>query len=144
MSEDGKSGGKSAGRGPRGRFAPGNPGKPKGARHKTTRAVEALLEGQAHELTKTAIRAALDGDGTALKLCLDRILPPKRPGDRPLDITALPEAPGEAMAAIIEAVTSGELLAHDAEKLAALVKARADLASLAELEERVARLEGAK
>ena len=33
----------------RGKFAPGNPGKPKGARHKVTRAVEELLEGQAED-----------------------------------------------------------------------------------------------
>ncbi|MEL7259226.1 MAG: hypothetical protein AAFN80_15540, partial [Pseudomonadota bacterium] len=31
-----------------GKFAAGNPGKPKGARHKTTRAIEELLKGQIH------------------------------------------------------------------------------------------------
>ena len=39
-------------------FAPGNPGRPKGARHKVSRAVEALLEGEAEALTRKAVEAA--------------------------------------------------------------------------------------
>jgi len=54
----------------------GNPaGRPKGARSKTTLAVEALLEGQAEALTQKAIEKALEGDGVALRLCLERIAP---------------------------------------------------------------------
>ena len=47
-------------RGPDGTFAPGNPGKPKGSRHKATRAIEALLEGQTEQLTQAAIDKALE------------------------------------------------------------------------------------
>src|SRR5262247_2805958 len=68
----------------RGKFRPGNPGRPKGARHKTTLAIEALLEGQAEKLTEKAIRMALGGDVTAMRLCLDRLAPP--PKDRPIQI----------------------------------------------------------
>ena len=44
-------------RGPRGRFLPGNregPGRPKGSRNKTTMMIEALLEGEAEELSLSA------------------------------------------------------------------------------------------
>ena len=65
----------------RGGFQPGqsgNPaGKPKGARNKTTLAVEALLDGEAEALTRKAIERALEGDSVALRLCLERI--PSRP-----------------------------------------------------------------
>ena len=44
-----------------GRFKPGNPGKPKGARHKTTLAIEALLDGEAEALTRKAIELAKAG-----------------------------------------------------------------------------------
>jgi hypothetical protein len=54
-------------------FKKGNPGRPKGARHKVTCAVEALLEGDAEALTRKAIEKALDGDTVALRLCLERI-----------------------------------------------------------------------
>jgi len=61
----------------------GNPaGKPKGARHRATLAAETLLDGEAEALTRKAIELALAGDPIALRLCLDRILPPRR--ERPL------------------------------------------------------------
>ena len=53
-----------------GKFAEGNPGRPKGARHKVTLAVEELFAGQATELTQKVIEKALDGDTTALRLGL--------------------------------------------------------------------------
>jgi len=61
-----------------GTFAPGNAlgGRTKGSRHRSTLAIEELLDGQAEALTQKAINAALEGDGMALRLCLERILPP--------------------------------------------------------------------
>src|SRR3954467_14886671 len=53
-------------------FQPGNPGKPKGARHRTTLAIDALLDGDAANLTRKAIEMALGGDTVAMRLCLDR------------------------------------------------------------------------
>src|SRR5215208_4970074 len=70
------------------RFKPGNPGKPKGARHKVTLAIEALLDGEAEALTRKAIELAKAGDLVALRLCLDRICPPRK--DWPVSF-ALPE-----------------------------------------------------
>jgi len=67
----------------------GNPsGRPRGARNKTTLAVEALLDGEAEVLTRKAIERAKDGDSVALRLCLERILPPRK--DRPVSF-ALPK-----------------------------------------------------
>ena len=79
------------GRGPGRPFAPGtsgNPrGRPSGSRHKTTLAMEELLDGEAEKLTRKAIDLALAGDMVALRLCLDRTIPPRR--DRPV-LFALP------------------------------------------------------
>tara|TARA_R110002074_G_scaffold104113_7_gene224749 strand:+ start:1065 stop:1292 length:228 start_codon:yes stop_codon:yes gene_type:complete len=58
------SGEKTDDRNPDGTFAPGNPGKPKGPRHRATQAVEALLEGQHEALTQATIDKALEGDVT--------------------------------------------------------------------------------
>jgi hypothetical protein len=67
-----------------GTFAPGNPGKPKGTRHKATQAALALLDGKAEALIRQAVTMALQGDGAALRLCVERIAPPARPhGGRP-------------------------------------------------------------
>src|SRR6516162_9210224 len=65
----------------------GNPaGKPKGARHRATLAAEALLDGEAEALTRKVIELALEGNIFALKICLDRILPPRRERDVALNL----------------------------------------------------------
>src|SRR5215831_16128593 len=102
----------------------GNPaGRPKGARHRATLAAEALLDGEAEALTRKAIELALGGDPIALRLCLDRILPPRR--ERPLRF-ALPELrsaadAAPAIAAILAAVASGSTCVTEAGELAKLV-----------------------
>ncbi len=55
----------------------GNPsGRPKGARNKTTIAVEALLDNEAEALTHKVIELALAGNMAAIRLCFERLLPP--------------------------------------------------------------------
>src|SRR3954447_8683346 len=85
----------------------GNPlGKPKGARHRVTVAAETLLEGEAEAITRKAIELAKGGDGPALRLCMDRILPARR--DRPIffNLPPLTKAADavEANAALVAAV----------------------------------------
>src|SRR5690349_8799504 len=57
----------------------GNPaGRKPGSRNRATMAAEALLEGEGEALARKAIELALEGDTTALKLCLERIVPRRR------------------------------------------------------------------
>ena len=53
-------------------------GRPPGSRNRTALAAEALLEGEAQALTRKAIELALEGDTTALRLCLERIVPQRK------------------------------------------------------------------
>ncbi|NQV87596.1 MAG: hypothetical protein HQ492_11025, partial [Woeseiaceae bacterium] len=63
----------------------GNPnGRPQGSRNKATLAIEALLDGQSEALTQKAVEMALAGDMQALKLCLERVCPPRK--SRPIQI----------------------------------------------------------
>ena len=75
-----------------GTFGPGNRGKPKGARHAITRAVEELLEGQAEVLTQKAVDRALEGDVTALRLCIDRIAPARKDAPVSFDLPSMQSA----------------------------------------------------
>ena len=79
------------------RFQPGVSGNPKGKApgtgRKTAMAIEALLDGEAEGLTRTASELALTGDGPALRLCIDRIFPIAR--DRRL---SFPMPPLESVA----------------------------------------------
>jgi hypothetical protein len=131
------------------RFKPGesgNPtGRPKGARNRATVAVQALLEGEAEALTRKAIEKALDGDITALRLCMDRIAP--APKDRPLDPDAVKLPPlrsgklSEASAAIIRAVAAGRLTPSEGQALAGLLESHRRAVELVELEDRISKLE---
>lgn len=57
----------------------GNPaGRPKGSLNSTTVAAQNLLNGEAEALTRKAVQLAMKGNIPALKLCLDRIVPPKK------------------------------------------------------------------
>ena len=112
----------------RGGFAPGvsgNPaGRPPGSRNKATLAVEALLEGEAEALTRKCIERALEGDGQALRLCLDRLAPPRRDRPTPFALPALKEAADarDAFAAVVRAVGEGELTPSEAVTLAGLIE----------------------
>jgi Family of unknown function (DUF5681) len=57
----------------------GNPaGRRIGSRNKATIAAAALLKSGSEALTQTAMDLALVGDPTAMRLCIERILPPCR------------------------------------------------------------------
>ena len=60
-------------------------GKPKGARHRTTLAVERLLEGEAGQIGRKAAELAKSGDTVALRLCLERIAPVRK--GRPITLS---------------------------------------------------------
>ena len=127
-------------RDPQGRFGVGNAGRPRGARNRINSRLEALFARDAEAVVAATIEAARGGDTAAMNLVLSRIFPVAR--DRPVALD-LPAAPAEAASAIIEAVAAGEILLGDAERLMALIKAEAELASLAEIEARIAALESA-
>ena len=133
------------GRNTDGTFGPGNPGRPKGARHKATTAAMALLDGQAEALTQKAIETALAGDTVALRLCLDRIVPPRK--DTPVSF-ALPQMEtaqdaAKAAGAVLDAVALGDLTPIEAAQIMGLIETYRRTLETCDLEARVAALEGA-
>jgi len=127
-------------------FELGNPGKPRGARSRATLAAEALLDGEAEKLTRTAIDKALEGDATALRLCLERLVPPRK--DAPVrielpTITTVGDVVG-ASAAVLEAVGAGEVTPDEAARVMGLLTAHKAIVEVGELEARIAKLEEQK
>jgi hypothetical protein len=103
----------------------GNPaGRPKGARNRTTLAAEAILEGEAEALTRKAIELALAGDVIALKLCLERLMPPRkeRTVSFPLPPILSPADAQGAIGSILGAVASGNITPGEAASLVAVVQ----------------------
>jgi hypothetical protein len=122
----------------------GNPkGRPRGARNKATVAAEALLDGQAEALTRSCIDRALAGDSIALRLCIDRILAPRRDRHVRLSIPPIADAKDvpRVLTVILEAATAGTLTPDEGARLAQLVEQVRRSIETAELEARIKAVE---
>lgn len=122
----------------------GNPdGRPVGARHRTTLAIEALLEGEHQALTRKAIDMALAGDGPALRLCLDRLAPPRK--DVPIVFTLPPISSAadivSASSSLLAAVAGGEVTPDEAGRVMALLASHRLILEAGDHEGRIAALE---
>ena len=131
------------GRNSDGTFGEGNAGKPRGARNKTTQAVAALLEGEADKLTRKAIEMALEGDMVALRLCLERIHPPRKDAPVPFELPPMSgaESAAQAMGALLQGVAKGYLTPSEAGALASLVEGYRKTLETTDLEQRLTALE---
>ena len=123
----------------------GNPaGRPAGSRNKATLAAEVLLDGQSGALTQMAVDRAFAGSDLALKLCLDRILAPRR--ERIVRF-ALPPITGAvdlaaALGAITAAVAEGALTPGEAHELAQVVQTFINAIEASDFERRLQLVEG--
>ena len=122
----------------------GNPnGRPKGARNKLTLMAEALLDDEAEELVRKVIELALGGDMVALRLCLERILPPRR--DRPISVKLprieIPQDIADASAEVLRAVSEGTITPIEGQTLISMLETHRRAVEGADLTNRLDRLE---
>lgn len=117
---------------------------PKGARNKATQAVLALLDGEAEALGRKAVEMALAGDSVALRLCLDRLAPPRKdnPVQFPLPRMATARDAAQAAGAVLEAVSVGDLTPTEGAQVMGLVDSFRRTLEVTVLEARLAALEG--
>ena len=129
------------------RFKPGrsgNPsGKPRGTRHRITLLAEKLLDEDGEDVVKKCIELAKGGDSAAIKLIMDRLIPPRK--DRPVSID-LPlieniSDASRAMAMVSTAVGEGTVTPLEAQVLSGVVENFRKTVETLELEQRIAQLE---
>lgn len=134
---------KTEGRNSDGTFAKGNSGRPKGARHKTTLAVQELIDGEAEALTRKAIGLALEGDIAALRLCVERIAPARKDAPVNFDLQEIETSRDamEAARAVVRAVANGALTPSEADAVMKLVEGYRRMAETVDLEARIEALE---
>ena len=129
-----------------GRFASGNKlgrGRSEGSRNTASLAMDALLDGEAETLTRKAIDLALAGDTVALRLCMERICPPRR--DRPIKIKMprmdTPQDVLRAIATVVGAVGRGAITPSEGQALASLIETQRKAIELVQIEQRLAAVE---
>ena len=128
------------------RFKKGNPGRRPGSRNKATVAVEALLDGEAEKITRKAIEMALAGDTVAMRLCLDRLCPPRRTRPIELELPKVETAVDvlQAHATVIDAMAQGGITPDEASTVSSVLEVKRRSIETCELEARITELENAR
>src|SRR5271166_2190208 len=124
----------------------GNPaGKPPGCCSHTSRTAESRLDGEVEALTRTAMARALEGDGLALRLCLDRIIAPRRARPVTLDLppVAGPADIAAAIAAVTAAVAGGVITPSEGAEVAKVVDTYVRAIEASDFDRRLKALEAA-
>jgi hypothetical protein len=123
----------------------GNPGgRPAGARNRKTLAAAVLLEGEAEALTRKAVELALAGDLSAMRLCLERLLPPCRGRAIKFALPPIESAAdiAPAMKAVAAALADGVITPGEAEAIARIVDTFVRAIETSDFERRLNALEG--
>lgn len=122
----------------------GNPaGKPKGARHRLTMLAEQLLGGEASAIVRKAIELAKAGDSTAMRLCLERILPVRKGRPVTLNLPSMESAADlpTVVGAVARAVAAGDLTPDEGQALASVFEAQRRAHETVDLESRLRAIE---
>ncbi|HEY7663621.1 MAG TPA: DUF5681 domain-containing protein [Xanthobacteraceae bacterium] len=124
----------------------GNPaGRPRGSRNRSALLLENVLAGDAEAIARRAIDMAKDGDVAAIRMCMDRLLPPRRSDAVAFELPPLDTAADTvaASAAIVAAVAAGDLTPSEASDLAKVIDVYVRALEAAEFEQRLTKLEAA-
>jgi len=130
-------------------FAKGRSGNPAGrprSINRSTRAAQLLLDGEATALSRKAVELALAGDPTALRLCLDRTVAPRR--DRSVEL-ALPPINSAAdilgaIKAVADAVGRGGITPGEGFALSQMIESFLRAIDASDFDNRLRQLEDAQ
>jgi hypothetical protein len=118
----------------------GNPaGRPRGSRNKKTIALEVLLDGESEAVMQKMITLAKMGDDVAMRLCVERMMAPRRERPVPLQLPRV-ESDADARRAsadVLEALAEGEITPKEAEHLLRAVAGAAVIMQSSEIAARL-------
>jgi hypothetical protein len=124
-------------------FKPGNPGRPPGAKNKTTQIVEQLAEGQAEHLVQKVLELAQAGDVSCLRMLLDRLWPPRK--GQPVNIDTPPIKTSQdvlgAIASVWTAIGDGRLTPDEASAISLVIERSIQVIQLQDVLNRIDALE---
>ena len=111
---------------------------------RSTRAAQLLLDGEATALSRKAVELALAGDPTALRLCLDRTVAPRR--DRSVELSLPPINSAAdilgAIKAVADAVGRGGITPGEGFALSQMIESFLRAIDASDFDNRLRQLEG--
>src|SRR5215471_17208516 len=121
----------------------GNPsGRPPGIRDKRT-AMRDLLLPHAPELVAKVVEMAKAGDATALRTCIDRLIPPAKPKDDPVMLPGMADSMADNTRVVVAALADGELTPDEAATILRALASQTRIIEADEIEKRISALEQA-
>lgn len=125
----------------------GNPnGRPSGSRNKITLACEELLEGEAESVTRKCIELAQNGDMTAIRICMERIVPVRKGRSIAFDLPKM-ETADEIVSgfnAVFAGIAAGDITPDEAAVLAGVLELKRKALETMDFEKRLAAVEGGR
>lgn len=121
----------------------GNPtGRPRGIPDKRTQ-LRSLLEPHSEQLVSKAVEKALEGDTTALRLCLERIIPPFKAVGETVNVSALKAASTatERAELVLTYLAEGDLTPDDSNVILGALVRQLKVAEFDDIERRLQALE---
>ena len=101
------------------------------------------LEGHGDAIIKQCMVLALKGDRTALRLCMERLVPPCEPAGQRFQLPAVHTVAdlGTACSAVLQEVARGRITARDGQAVASVLETRRRLAETQEIHSRLQAVE---
>jgi len=120
-------------------------GRPPGSRNKTTRVYQDKLDSHGENLINRCVYLAHQGDPTALRLCMERLMPARRQRTvqfkvPPVKTLADVDAASES---VVSDVARGRLTPAEGQAISGLLEGRRRVIETQEMEERIRALEQA-
>ena len=127
-------------------FQPGNTfgrGRPPGSRNKSSQKAQELLDSHAEPLIQKCILMALQGEIGALRLCLERLLPPRR--EMPMKMKRIRSGTAGEIAQshddVLKGLSSGQVTTTQAQVFTNILEGRRRVIETVEHERRLQELE---
>jgi hypothetical protein len=126
-------------------FEPGNKlgkGRPKGSRNKA-QPEEALMEEYAPHLVRKCIALAMQGDGSAMRLCMERINPARRGACIQMSLPPIKAEADIDKAAekVTQAISRGQLTPTEGGTMMNILEGRSRVIEKVQLESRIEKME---
>lgn len=127
-------------------FQPGNKygrGRPPGSRNKSARVLQSELDRHGEYLIKRCVYMAHQGDRTALRLCMERLMPVRRQRTvqfkvRPVKTLADVDAASQS---VVSDIARGQLTPAEGQAISGILEDRRKVIETHEMEERIGVLE---
>ena len=123
-------------------FKPGNTfgqGRPQGSRNKATIALQEMLDGHGESITRKCALMALQGDPTALRLCMERLIAPRRDSPVKFKLPAVNTAAevGQAIGTVLHDVADGQLTPAEGQMVSAILEDQRKAIETADRDDRI-------